>query len=252
MVKGLKLFGEYFKDYKGQYVLIGGAACDLLMEEVGVQFRATKDLDIVLIVEALSENFGRQLWEFIQEGEYEVKQRSDGTPRFYRFQKPKNSEFPFMIELFSRKQFESFEVVAGGIVPISFGEEVSSLSAILLDEEYYQFLLGGCNIVEGISILSPERIIPLKAKAWVDLSQRKDAGEQIDSRNINKHKNDIIRLTGLLTGETYCPLSGLVKKDMEAFLNAIQLESIVPKALKMKGVTRDEVLALLWSAYIIE
>ncbi|HEX3675870.1 MAG TPA: hypothetical protein VHU79_00535, partial [Sphingomicrobium sp.] len=34
-------------------MLIGGGACELLMGDVGVAFRATKDLDIVLIVEAL-------------------------------------------------------------------------------------------------------------------------------------------------------------------------------------------------------
>jgi hypothetical protein len=155
MVKGLELFGEYFKGYDDQYVLIGGAACDLLMDEVGADFRATKDLDIVLIIEALSEDFGTRLWKFIKEGEYEVKQRSNGTPCFYRFQKPNNLDYPVMIELFSRKQFESFEAVSGDIIPISFGEEVSSLSAIFLDEMYYQFLLDGCDVVDGISVLSP-------------------------------------------------------------------------------------------------
>jgi len=53
MVKGLEKFRQHFRSFPGQYVLIGGAACDLLMEEAGLEFRATKDLDIVLIVEAL-------------------------------------------------------------------------------------------------------------------------------------------------------------------------------------------------------
>ena len=54
MVKGLAKFREQFRSHAGQYVLIGGAACDLLMEEAGLEFRATKDLDIVLSVEALT------------------------------------------------------------------------------------------------------------------------------------------------------------------------------------------------------
>lgn len=30
---GLNIFKEYFKDYTQQYVLIGGAACDIIFEE---------------------------------------------------------------------------------------------------------------------------------------------------------------------------------------------------------------------------
>ena len=32
MVKGLDTFRTYFADYEEQYVLIGGAACDILMD----------------------------------------------------------------------------------------------------------------------------------------------------------------------------------------------------------------------------
>ena len=49
MIKGIEMFKDFFKEYKDQYVLIGGAACDIIMEETESGFRATKDLDIVLI-----------------------------------------------------------------------------------------------------------------------------------------------------------------------------------------------------------
>lgn len=32
MVKGIERFREYFRDYTDQYVLIGGAACDISFE----------------------------------------------------------------------------------------------------------------------------------------------------------------------------------------------------------------------------
>ena len=41
MVKGLDTFRKYFADYESQYVLIGGAACDILFESNEVNFRAT-------------------------------------------------------------------------------------------------------------------------------------------------------------------------------------------------------------------
>ena len=65
MVKGLPKFEEYFSKYSDNYILIGGAACDIHIEDAGLTFRATKDLDIVLIVEALTpelvRNFGSLL-----------------------------------------------------------------------------------------------------------------------------------------------------------------------------------------------
>jgi hypothetical protein len=57
VVKGLDLFREHFAALNEQYVLIGGTAATLAMAEVGLDFRATKDLDIVLHIEALSPNF---------------------------------------------------------------------------------------------------------------------------------------------------------------------------------------------------
>lgn len=73
MVKGLDTFQKYFADYEEQYVLIGGAACDILFESNEVNFRATRDLDMVLIVEALTPEFGEKFWKFIVDGKYRNK-----------------------------------------------------------------------------------------------------------------------------------------------------------------------------------
>src|SRR5271155_3631513 len=54
VVKGLDVFQNHFARYADQYVLIGGTAATLAMEEVGHEFRATKDLDIALHIEALN------------------------------------------------------------------------------------------------------------------------------------------------------------------------------------------------------
>ena len=54
MALGIDVFRNYFSEYKDQYILIGGAACELLLHEVGEGFRPTRDVDMVLIVEALT------------------------------------------------------------------------------------------------------------------------------------------------------------------------------------------------------
>ena len=143
MVRGLDKFREQFRAYAGQYALIGGAACDLLMEEAGLGFRATKDLNIVLSVETLDASFVRAFWDFVRTGKYRAQQSATGERRYYRFLKPEKDEYPFMLELFARKP-DMLDLAEGAhLTPIPVDEEISSLSAILMDDAYYAFLNSG-------------------------------------------------------------------------------------------------------------
>ena len=69
-IQGLYKFRDFFQKYTDNYVLIGGTACSILFDEIGENFRATKDLDVVLIVENISTEFGQAFWEFIKEANY--------------------------------------------------------------------------------------------------------------------------------------------------------------------------------------
>ena len=53
MVTGIDRFREYFVAHEDQYAIIGGAACDLLFDSAGLDFRATRDIDMVLCVEVV-------------------------------------------------------------------------------------------------------------------------------------------------------------------------------------------------------
>lgn len=76
MVNGFTKFKEKFQGFENQYVIIGGTACDLIMENEELPFRATKDVDIVLIVESITAEFGRQFWEYVKEAGYEHLNKS--------------------------------------------------------------------------------------------------------------------------------------------------------------------------------
>lgn len=195
---GLDKFKEYFAGLENQYVLIGGTACSLLFDEVGSEFRATKDIDMVLIVESLTKEFAQKLFQFVSDGGYEHKNKSTGLPQFYRFSKPINKSFPALIELFSRNGSDVILKEDNGLTPLHIDDEVSSLSAILLNEAYYEVLKSGLKNVDGISVLKEELLVVFKIKAWLDLTSRKTAGETIDSNDIKKHKNDIFRLAGIV------------------------------------------------------
>jgi hypothetical protein len=222
VVKGLETFRQHFAGFEGQYVLIGGTAATLAMAEAGLEFRATKDLDIVLHMEALTPGFGGAIWAFVEQGAYEIRQASaTGKPVLYRFQKPASRDYPAMIELFCRAP-EGIKLANGAhLTPIPFDEAVASLSAILLDNEYYAFILNGRRTVDGLPWIGAEQLIPLKAHAWLDLSARKAAGEEIDARNIRKHANDVIRLTQLLAPDVRAPIGSRIADDLDRFLVGI-------------------------------
>ena len=137
MVRGLALFKEYFKDHADKYVLIGGTACDISLESLGLHFRATKDLDIVLILEALDAEFAKVFWDFIKKGKYKNIQKSTGKKLFYRFYDPEAKSFPYMLELFSRVPDFLQNEPNIHLAPIPFDDGASSLSAILLNDEFY-------------------------------------------------------------------------------------------------------------------
>ena len=102
MVKGLDIFRERFRTFEGSFTLIGGAACEEWFTAQGLTFRATKDLDIVLMIEVLDQDFIAAMRGFVAEAGYEIRERSEGVPILYRFAKPAREDFPFMLELFSR------------------------------------------------------------------------------------------------------------------------------------------------------
>lgn len=64
-------------------------------------FRATKDIDLVLIVEALTAEFGETFLGIYQnEAEYDHCNKSTGEAQFYRFTDLKSKESPYMVEIF--------------------------------------------------------------------------------------------------------------------------------------------------------
>lgn len=235
MVVGLDIFIKHFELYTDHYVLIGGSACDWQMEQKGLPFRATKDIDIILIVEALSDEFVNHFWQFIKDGEYAIAQVGE-KKKFYRFIKPQTGGFPKMIELFSRKQDLIKEIAGMHLTDIPVGEEASSLSAILLNEEYYRFALSNTQIIDGLHLANDFALICLKARAFLDNTKRKSEGQEVKSDDISKHKNDVIRLTATLTPNNVIPIPDIVKQDLTEYINTIRKENPdIKQLLKEQG-----------------
>lgn len=223
MVRGLAIFQEWFNGFENQYVLIGGTAASISMTEAGLPFRGTKDLDIVLHVEVLTPAFGQKFWEFVQAGGYQQKEGDpEQKPCLYRFQKPQDENFPYMLELFSRVPDGLSFVSPGHLTPIPMDEQISSLSAILLNDEYYKFVLGGRKSKHGMpSWVGEDRLIPLKAVAWLEMTERVRQGEAIDFKKINKHLTDIVQLSALLQPGQVIEVPEKLQIDLVAFSRAV-------------------------------
>lgn len=250
MVKGLELFKEHFKGHEDCFVLIGGTACDLAMDAAGETFRLTKDLDIVLCVEHLTPDFVRAFWEFVKAGRYDNRQKSTGRRLFYRFFEPAVGTYPYMLELFSRLPDSLKFKGMGRLTPIPMDGKASSLSAILLDDEYYKFLQDGKTVVDGLPVVRAEYLLPLKARAWLDLDRRKKEGEQIDSDDIRKHRNDVFKLFLILEPGNIPSLSGQVADDLGAFTHAMLDERLNLKSLGYsKGRKQDELIEVISKSY---
>ncbi len=249
MVIGIDKFREYFAGHEDQYAIIGGAACDLLFDAAGLQFRATKDIDMVLCVEVVDVAFGERFGAFLNAGGYKARERSDGTKEFYRFHSPTDRDFPYMIELFARKPGTLKLPENAKLTPISVEEGVVSLSAILLDDSYYEALHSAKRNVHGVTVIDETLLIPFKVKAFLDLTERKNNGDKIDSKNIKKHRNDVFRLIQLLPSDAAVDISEPIRSDLRRFVDIMNADDKLD--LKSIGLllTREEGVALLCSAY---
>lgn len=252
VVTGIESFKEWFRGNEEQYAIIGGTACDILMSMEGLEFRATKDIDLVLIIEAIDVDFGNKFWEYVKQAGYEHRNKSEGIPQFYRFSHPTSKKYPMMIELFTRKPGTIILPEDAVLTPLPMDEDISSLSAILLDDNYYEFLKQGKVTVDGITVLGAAYLIPFKAKAWMDLTDRKMAGEHIDAKNIRKHKNDVFRLSELIDPTERIVVPRRVYEDIQEFSRRMEEESIDVRQLGLDGRTKEEILNEMKEMYVVK
>ncbi len=224
MVRGLDLFRERLRPHEGSIVLIGGAACDDWFSRQSLQFRATQDLDIVLIIELIDAAALTALRDFIREGGYRSRFRSSGSPELYRFADPTDERFPKELEFFSRTSSD-YDLAPGEVVPISMEPDHHSLSAILLNDAYYDLIRTHHDTRDGLGISNATALIPLKAFAWMDLSRLKAEGQKIDSKKIVKHRSDVFRLAATLPAEPGPALPEEILQDLRRFMQAFPADS---------------------------
>jgi len=131
-------------------------------------------------------------------------------------------------------------------------EEIVSLSAIMLDGDYYEFVRSGARMIDGVPLLGATHLIPLKARAWVDLTDRRTRGERVQGGQINKHRADVVRLYQLLAPSDRAVLPPRIAQDLVAFLDRAFVDGYDPARVGLSRTTIDEVLAALREVFGLE
>ena len=107
-------------------------------------------------------------------------------------------------------------------------------------------------MLDSIPVLDAGYLIPFKIRAYLDLLERKANKEAVDSKNIRKHKNDVLRLSVLLTGETRIPVPDEIYTDIVKFLEDAGSSKIDVKQFGIRNQSQAEVIEKIRNAYIKE
>ena len=240
---GLDKFREAFAEYSDNYVVIGGAACDITMTNTVVRPRTTHDIDMIVIVENMTEAFANRFWQFVREAGYRPekrKQEAGEPPRYemYRFLDGKNG-YPEMIELLSRHPDVLGEPKGLLIEPIPINEDVSSLSAIIMDDDYYHFTIAHSQLTDGIRHADSTALIALKARAYLNLMADKLDGKHVNTKDIKKHRSDILKNVVIMTEDNIEAPAAIVTCIRE-FVDSIRADWSTLAEPLSKSLGQDE------------
>ena len=206
----------------------------------------------MLCVEVVSAEFAAVFADFLVAGGYQARERSTGRREYFRFHRPSDESFPAIIELFARRPDTKPLPEGVELSPIHVEDDVISLSAILLDEDYFNALQNAPVVIDGISLVDERVLIPFKARAFLDLSGRRAEGEKVDARHIRKHRGDVFRLVQLLPVEGELAVGDPIRADLAAFLERVHGDSDFDyRALKLP-VTLADATAILSRYYRLD
>ena len=258
-MEGLDKFREAFKDFSDNYVIIGGTACDITMTGTEVRARATHDIDMIIVVERMTPQYGEQFWQFIREAGYrpeKSKAKEGESPKYemYRFVDG-NPGYPEMIELLSRHPDALGEPKGLVIEPLPIDGEHSSLSAIIMDDDYYQFTIEHSCLTEDIRHADSAALIALKARAYLNLLLDKQNGKHVNSKDIKKHRSDVLKNVVIMT-EDEVPAPASIVECVKEFVISIrndwaELANPLAKSLDQNTEFVDALLEQLENLFVI-
>ncbi len=154
-----------------------------------------------------------------------------------------------MIELFARRPVNLNLPEDAIYTRVPVDQDIVSLSAILLDNAYFEVLQAERRQLDGVTIVDETLLIPFKARAVLDLTARSEEDANVNRKDIRKHRNNVIRLAQLLPQDARIALPEPVRRDLRAFVDLAHADQALdPRAFGVP-FTRDEPADLLRTVY---
>lgn len=117
-----------------------------------------------------------------------------------------------------------------------------------MNEAYYEFMLRGRTVADGVSVLDAAHLVPMKMKAWLDLTEKKAYGIHVNDRDLRKHRQDVFRLFPLISEDMDIATPLEVYDDILEFIKAMENLSFEPKTIGLH-IKKDEMLKVYRSIY---
>ncbi len=132
------------------------------------------------------------------------------------------------------------------ITPIPTDADLSSLSAILLDEDYYHYTIKHSIVEDDVHISRVESLIALKCKAYLEMRKRKEESGEGDEKHIRKHRNDVFRLVAAITyGDVVFELPDKLYRDISLFSEMVETDLPDANLIRDMGLRRITPVDLL-------
>jgi hypothetical protein len=151
-----------------------------------------------VVIDRLTDEFVTAIWRFVKDGNYKPGKRTSKQGQsvyaLYRFILQDDSlDYPKKIEILSRHSDLLGEPSDFHIGPIP-DDENHSLSAIIMDDDFYDFTFHQANEEDGLMVANNLALIVLKMNAYLNLLAERAAGHQVNSDDIKKHRSDVLKL----------------------------------------------------------
>ena len=106
---------------------------------------------------------------------------------------------------------------------------------------------GSCQnseIVDGLRVASPLALIGLKERAFLNLLSDREQGKKVNTRDITKHRNDVLKLAAIITPGPYSCSEGIfvTNRDYVEHIRTMLPSQALQDAL---GVGDEEVADLV-------
>ena len=161
-----------------------------------------------------------------------------------------------MIELLSRHPDILGEPTGLTIEPLLMDGDVSSLSVIIMDDDYYQFTISHSKLTRGIRHADSAALIALKSRAYLNLMNDKVAGKNVNSRDIKKHRSDVLKNVVIMEEDQVVAPASIVSCVKE-FVASVRMDwealsESLSKALDQDAAFTEALLTQLDEMFIAE